>query len=74
MSSNTFVVYDEDNDTPDWFEIVNTGNTVINLSDYFVSDGKKNLLKWQLPVFNLQPGKTFLVYASGKDRLQIPLQ
>lgn len=73
MSSNTFVVYDEDGDTPDWFEIINTGSTDINLSDYYVSEGKKNLLKWQLPSFNLQPNKTFLVYASGKDRLQIPL-
>ena len=74
MSSNTFVVYDEDGDTPDWFEIINTGSTAINLSNYYVSESKKNLLKWQLPEFYLQPGKTFLVYASGKDRKQIPLQ
>ena len=74
MSSNTFVVYDEDGDTPDWFEIINTGNTAVKLSDYFVSEGSKNVLKWQLPDFNLQPEKTFLVYASGKDRLQTPMQ
>jgi len=74
MSSNTFVVYDEDGDTPDWFEIINTGNTTIKLSDYFVSEGNTNILKWQLPDFNLKPEKTFLVYASGKDRLQTPMQ
>lgn len=73
MSSNTFVVFDEDGDTPDWFEIINTGNTAINLSDYFVSEGKKNLLKWQLPDFQLQPNNIFMIYASGKDRLQNPL-
>lgn len=44
MSSNTFVVYDEDGDTPDWVEIVNFGNTEINLSDYYLSDGKKKLV------------------------------
>ena len=74
MSSNTFVVYDEDGDTPDWLEIVNFGSTAGNLSDYYLSEGKKNLLKWQLPDYHLQPNETFLVYASGKDRLQIPLQ
>ena len=74
MSSNTFVVFDEDGDTPDWLEIINTGNTAINLSDYYISESKRTLLKWQLPIFNLPPGKTFMVYASGKDRLQIPLQ
>ncbi|MDO8953188.1 MAG: CotH kinase family protein [Draconibacterium sp.] len=73
MSSNTFVVYDEDGDTPDWFEIINTGNSAIKLSDYFVSEGKKNLMKWQLPDYHLQPNNILLVYASGKDRLQTPL-
>jgi hypothetical protein len=73
MSSNTFVVYDEDGDTPDWLELVNFGNTTVNLSDYYLSDGKKNLFKWMLPDYHLQPNETFLVYASGKDRLQMPL-
>ena len=73
MSSNTFVVYDEDGDTPDWLEIVNYGDSQIDLSDYYLSEGKKNLLKWQLPEFQLQPEEFLLVYASGKDRLQTPL-
>ena len=73
MSSNTFVVYDEDGDTPDWLEIVNFGNTSVNLSDYYLSEGKKNLFKWMLPDYHLQPNEIFLVYASGKDRLQMPL-
>jgi len=73
MSSNTLVVYDEDGDTPDWLEIVNSGNAEINLSDYYLSESKKNLLKWQFPEMELQPNQTLLVYASGKDRLQTPL-
>ena len=73
MSANTIVVYDEDGDTPDWLEIINSGNAEINLSDYYVSESNKNLLKWQLPEMKLQPNQTFLVYASGKDRLQTPL-
>jgi hypothetical protein len=73
MSSNTLVVYDEDGDTPDWLEIINSGNTEINLSDYYLSESKKNLLKWQLPDIKLKPNQPLLVYASGKDRPQIPL-
>jgi len=73
MSANTTVVYDEDGDTPDWLEIINSGSTEINLSDYYLSESKSNLLKWQFPEVKLQPKQTLLVYASGKDRLQAPL-
>src|SRR5665811_39607 len=72
MSSNTSVIYDEDGDTPDWIEIINTGSNTINLSDYFLSDDLSELLKWQLPETDLLPGNLFLVLASGKDRNQLP--
>lgn len=74
MSANRDVLYDEDGETPDWIEILNTGSTGVNLSDYYLSESKTNLLKWQLPAYEIAPGKPFLVYASGKDRLQVPLQ
>jgi hypothetical protein len=73
MSSNTFVLYDEDGDTPDWLEIINTGNTTINLSDYYLSDAPDELMKWQMPDINLAPNQPLLIYASGKDRVQTPL-
>lgn len=73
MSSNTMIVYDEDNDTPDWLEIINDGSTPINLSDYYLSDDADDLLKWQMPGIELDPNQPLLIYASGKDRLQAPL-
>ena len=73
MSSNTMVVYDEDGDTPDWFEIINTGVTEINLSDYFLSENPGDLLKWQMPDMKLDPNQALLIYASGKDRTQVSL-
>ncbi len=73
MSSNTIILYDEDGDTPDWLEIVNKGNTSVNLSEYYLSDSKKDLLKWKMPGLKLGSDKYLLVYASGKDRLQAPL-
>lgn len=73
MSANRDVVYDEDGETPDWIEIINTGSSGINLSDYYLSESKTELLKWQLPNVLLGPGQPLLIYASGKDRLQVPL-
>ncbi|MGE0020565.1 MAG: CotH kinase family protein [Draconibacterium sp.] len=74
MSANRDAVYDEDGETPDWIEILNNGSTSVNLSDYYLSESETDLFKWQLPDYALAPGKPFLVYASGKDRLQVPLQ
>jgi len=73
MSSNTMVVYDEDGDTPDWLEIINSSNTDVKLSDYYLSEDPENLLKWQLPDMILGPNQPLLIYASGKDRPQSPL-
>ena len=73
MSSNTMVLYDEDGDTPDWLEIINSGSSGINLSDYYLSENPDKLLKWQLPGIVLPPNQPLLVYASGKDKQQTPL-
>ncbi len=73
MSSNRDFLYDEDGDTPDWIEIYNYGETAVHLSDYYLSDNPAELLKWQFPEMELQPNQPLLVYASGKNRLQIPL-
>lgn len=73
MSTNSSTIYDEDNDTPDWIEVTNAGNTTVNLADYFLSDESENLLKWQFPEIQLGPAQQILVFASDKDRAQVPL-
>ncbi len=73
MSANRNIVFDEDGETPDWIEILNSGSTSINLSEYYLSEGKTDLMKWQFPPIELEPGQPLLVYASGKDRQQVPL-
>ncbi len=73
MSSNTMIVYDEDGDTPDWLEIINSGTSEINLADYYLSENPDNLFKWQMPQITLVPNQPLLIYASGKDRNQKPL-
>ncbi|HKJ78862.1 MAG TPA: CotH kinase family protein, partial [Prolixibacteraceae bacterium] len=72
MSSNREVVFDEDNDAPDWIEIINTAEAPISLADYFLSDNPGNLLKWQLPEMDLAPQTPLLIFASDKDRRTTP--
>ena len=73
MSSNRNVVYDEDGDSPDWLEIINTGSSGIYMGDYYLSDDVSIPLMWQLPDMELQAGETMLIFASGKDRWQTNL-
>lgn len=73
MSSNGGVVTDIDGDSSDWIEFFNSGTTAVNLSGYGLSDKKDNLFQWIFPDFNVNPGEYLLVYASGKDRRETPL-
>ncbi len=71
-SINTGQVTDEDNDNPDWFEIINFGPFDVNLYKYQLSDGLSSKNKWILPSINLSPGETRLIFASGKNRPASP--
>ncbi len=73
MSTNSNTLFDEDNDSPDWIEITNSGTSTVNLADYYLSDDSQDLFKWQFPDFNLEPAQQLLVFASDKDRPQVPL-
>lgn len=67
-ASNIGLIYDEDGDTPDWIELLNTSSNPIQLSDYFISDNVDDPLKNALPAITLSPGEFLLLFASGKDR------
>ena len=71
MSSNS-VFIDEDGDTPDWFELFNYGNTPISLNNWSISDKNDNPTKWKFPNITIEPGKYLLVWASDKDRSNLP--
>ncbi|MFC1537854.1 CotH kinase family protein [Candidatus Latescibacterota bacterium] len=71
MSSNTNTFQDEDGDYPDWIEIYNPGDTSIDLTGYGLSDRPDNPYKWIFPAINIQPKGYMVVYASGKDRVNI---
>jgi len=58
-------------ETTDWIEITNVGTNSIQLSDYFLSDDLEEPLKWQLPVYSIQPSEILLLAASGEDITQL---
>ena len=65
-SNSTF--YDEDGDTPDWIELYNYGNKIINLQNWHLSDDSDNLKKWSLPEISINPNNYLLIWISGKNR------
>ncbi|OAV43527.1 CotH kinase family protein [Lewinella sp. 4G2] len=58
---------DEDGDTPDWFELRNTG-PALNLAGWTVTDDEDEPGKWAFPNILLGTDEHLLVWASGKDR------
>jgi hypothetical protein len=67
-ASNTSTIYDEDGDAPDWIELLNTSDTPVLLSDYYISDKPDDLFLYRLPEIMLQPGNFTVLFASDKDR------
>ncbi len=52
----------------DWVEIRNTGKKAVDLSGYYLSDSKKDLVKWSFPAkATVKAGGYILVYCTGED-------
>ena len=49
MSLNTSAYIDNQNNYSDWIELYNTNSDSLLLSDYYLSDDREMLYKWQLP-------------------------
>ena len=74
VSSNGDSFYDEDGDTPDWIEIYNPSDELINLSGYGITDDVNDLLKWTFPSYDLAANDFLVVFASNKDRKDYVVQ
>ena len=59
---------DEDGDSPDWIEIHNPGDQVVDLEGWYLTDDARVLTKWQLPSVRINAGGHLLVFASDKNR------
>lgn len=53
----------------DWVEITNISDAPVELSDYYLSDTRKDYMLWRFPECSLSPGDTFTVFCSGDESL-----
>jgi hypothetical protein len=60
-------VYDDNNETHDWFELYNPGPADISLSGWGITDNKNSIGKWTFPDYMLNAGEYLVVFASGLD-------
>ena len=67
-SSSNSTFEDEDNDSPDWFELYNNRETAIDLTGWSITDDSLEPAKWVFPETVLAPGAYLHIWASDKDR------
>lgn len=68
MASNATTIADEDGDYEDWIELYNSGDSIVNLKGFWLSDKASEPDLWVFPEVFIAPGDFLLVFASGKDR------
>lgn len=68
LANNGGGLQDEDLQSPDWIELLNTGPSAVNLGGWYLTDDAANLTKWEFPATNLPAGGFMVVFASEKDR------
>lgn len=73
LSSNSKGIKDEDGEYSDWIELYNNSSSILNLEGYHISDQSSFLSKWTLPNITLYPGTFQVIFASGKNRVEVPV-
>lgn len=71
MAKNYAIAVDADGDYSDWIELYNASSSVIDLENYSLSDDSRNLQKWAFPSISIPPNGFLLVFASGKNVLNV---
>lgn len=64
---NLSQIRDKDGHCNSWIELYNTSSDDIRLGNYFLSDKKDNLQKWNFSPGELKGNSHLLIYADGKD-------
>ncbi|MDY6005112.1 MAG: CotH kinase family protein [Parabacteroides sp.] len=70
MPSNINGIMDDRYDFPDsWVEIYNAGNTDIDIQGWYLSNDKKDLQQWQIPIRCVVPAKGYkLLYLDKEEK------
>ncbi|MDX1315574.1 MAG: hypothetical protein R3356_08735, partial [Eudoraea sp.] len=67
MSYNITFLQDQFNEYSDWLEVYNSGTENEDLENYWLSDERLFLKKWNLPASTLQPNEYKVYFASGRN-------
>ena len=67
-NKNHSTLQDEDNEFPDWIEILNTSADTVSLLNYSLSENANDPLMWTFPNIKLPPGEFLPVFCSEKNR------
>lgn len=68
VASNENSFADEDGDYPDWIELYNPDESVVNLNGFGISDDTGNRFQYILPDLSIAPGSFIVVFASDKNK------
>jgi hypothetical protein len=73
MSLNSSVVADQNGEYDDWIELFNLSAATMDISGYYLTDNKSNLLKWQIPPATSIAGNGYLIIWADNDTTQTGL-
>jgi len=68
MSRNATYAADENGEFWDYVELTNRSDAPVSLGNWFLTDERTSIARWQFPDVTIDAGGTLLVYCSGYDR------
>lgn len=72
MADDDLALYDDDCDRSDWIEIHNGSSLPVNLQGWSLTDDALDVGKWKFPVYVLEPDAYLIVFASQKNKTNLP--
>ncbi|MCJ7449633.1 MAG: lamin tail domain-containing protein [Bacteroidales bacterium] len=70
MAVNSTIVTDQNGEYDDWIEMFNKSSLTMDLSGYYLTDSKRNLVKWQFPAGTTVPSNGYLIIWADSDTTQ----
>jgi len=74
LPSNQYTLKDNNGESSDYIELYNNYNYDINLSGYYLSDSEYETKKWTFPDITIKSKSYLIIYASGKDKVDLTKQ
>ncbi len=72
MVKNRAAVMDDNGAFPDWIELENISDEILDLAGFTLSDGEDEP-EWSLPALSLAPGECALIYADSSEDINASL-